>query len=101
MTFVKRPEYIVNQFTLVFSKLQDGLTSVPDVSLSVADIYLLGKCNPVVKFSVDGSQFSKGAWVVDLVYEGAVYDSKIIEVWDGKPLHTPAGSGVLESVTIL
>ena len=101
VSFYRRPEYLVNDFTLIFSKVQDGLSSIADVSISVQDTNLLGKCFPVVNFIVDGSQFSSGTWIATLIYNGTAYDSKIIESWNGDPVHKPAGSGVLDSITIL
>ena len=101
VSFTRRPEYLVNDFTLVFTKVQDSLTSIQPVSLNVQDVNLLGDCIPYVLFIVDGSQLEVGTWIATIYYEGVEFDSKIIESWDADPAHTPAGTGVLDSITIL
>ena len=102
ISFPKRPEYTNNSFTLNFSKIKDLTDTTSDVVLSgVQDIGLLSSCFPVVKFAVDGNLFSEGAWVLTVIYEGIVYDSKMLYVDSGKPESSPAGSGILDSVTIL
>jgi len=102
ISFPKRPEYTNNSFTLTFSKIKDLTDTTPDVVLSGAqDILLLADCSPVVKFAVDGNSLSEGAWVLTLFYEGLLYDGKMIYVDSGEPKSSPAGQGILESVTIL
>ena len=102
VSFPKRPEYLINSFTLTFAKIEDLTDSTPDVVQSaVAEIGGLASCFPVIKFAVDGNNFAEGAWVLTVSYEGKVYDSKLLYVDNGKPESNSAGSGILNSITIV
>lgn len=101
LTFVKEPDWVVNDFTLTFTK-----TVSEDVSFtlsSLGDENSLALCIPYVSFIIDlsGQPTMEGEFSVVLSNEGADYERCLVVITDGLPSNGDGASDVYGNKIIL
>jgi len=101
LSFVKDPNWSVDDFTLTFTK-----TVADDVSLtlsSLADENGLASCIPYIVLPVDLSSNTEleGEFEVVLSNEGTDYESALVVITDGLPNSGDGADGVYGSKIVL